>query len=314
MIHLQTSAWPGILLGVLLLWGCSSPAPPQEPGQPVRLQIVTTTGLLKDAVTHIVGERAEVEGLMGPGVDPHLYKATQGDVRRLSRAHVVIYNGLHLEGKMGEVLRKLGRHKTVLAAAEGLPKERLRKLPGNPGSYDPHVWFDVQLWQQAVEHLSEELQRLDPKNRDYYASRTASYTQELAQLHDWVRQEIARVPKQQRILITAHDAFGYFGDAYGMEVRGLQGISTVAEFGLRDVSSLVHFIREHRIRAIFVESSVSQRSLGAVIQGARSRGHSVRLGGTLYSDALGAKGTPEGTYIGMVRANVRTMVEAIINE
>jgi manganese/zinc/iron transport system substrate-binding protein len=299
--------WWGLCLLLLAGTGCSSP----ENAEPGRLQIVTTTGILKDAVANIVGDRADVVALMGPGVDPHLYKATQGDVRRLARADVMVYNGLHLEGKMGEVLRKLSRHKTVIAAAEGLPEDQLRSLPEYRDSHDPHIWFDVQLWKQAVLHLSQALQQRDPKNQEYYARSTAAYVRELDSLDQWVRKEIATLPEEQRILITAHDAFGYFGDAYGVNVRGLQGISTVADFGLRDVSSLVNYIVENKVKAIFVESSVSQRAVQAVIQGSRSRGHPVRLGGTLYSDALGAEGTPEGTYQGMVRANVNTIVQAL---
>ncbi|CAN5897407.1 manganese ABC transporter substrate-binding protein/adhesin MntA [soil metagenome] len=303
--------WAGLLFLALVSSRCSAPSP--DPAGPGLLRIVTTTGLLEDAVRNIVGDRAEVVALMGPGVDPHLYKATQGDVRRLSRADIIVYNGLHLEGKMGEVLRKVSRHKTVIAAAEGLPKHRLRPLPGSPGNYDPHIWFDVLLWKDAVQHLSEELQKRDPANRELYARHTATYTQELDQLDAWVKQQLARIPAAQRVLVTAHDAFGYFGEAYGIEVRGLQGISTVAEFGLRDVSTLVGFMVERRLPAIFVESSVSQRSVEAVIQGSRSRGHPIRQGGTLYSDALGAKNSPAGTYTGMVRANVQTIVEGLLN-
>jgi manganese/zinc/iron transport system substrate-binding protein len=303
-------AWV-VALALLGAWaaGCADPNPGLEAARVGRLQIVTTTGLLQDAVRNIVGDRAEVVALMGPGVDPHLYKATQGDVRRLSRANVIVYNGLHLEGKMGEVLRKVSRHKTVIAAAEGLPPHRLRDNPDFPGSHDPHIWFDVQLWKEAVLHLSKALQEQDPTNRAYYAERTAAYAEELDRLDAWVRQEINRIPPSQRVLITAHDAFGYFGAAYGVEVRGLQGMSTVAEFGLRDVSSLVTYIVQNRIPAIFVETSVSQRAVEAVLEGSRSRGHPLRLGGTLYSDALGAEGTPEGTYVGMVRANVRTFLK-----
>lgn len=298
-------------MALLLLTGCCSPSSNQEETEPGRLRIVTTTGILKDAVEHIVGDRAEVVSLMGPGVDPHLYKATQGDVRKLSRADVIVYNGLHLEGKMGEVLKKLSRYKTVIAAAEGIPETRLRKLPALQESYDPHIWFDVELWKEAVLFLSRQIQERDPKNQDFYQTQAAAYAHELDSLDAWVKQEIASIPEQQRILITAHDAFGYFGDAYGMQVRGLQGISTVSDYGLRDVSSLVSYIVEHRIKALFVETSVSQRSIEAVLEGSRSRGHPVQLGGTLYSDALGAEHTPAGTYTGMVKANVQTIVNAL---
>ncbi|WP_276499508.1 metal ABC transporter solute-binding protein, Zn/Mn family [Pontibacter litorisediminis] len=276
-----------------------------------RMKVLTTTSILKDAVAHIVGDAAEVESVMGSGVDPHLYKATQGDLQKLMEADVVVYNGLHLEGKMGEVLEKLSRQKTVVAATAGIPQEKLRKSPQFQDSQDPHVWFDVQLWQEVVKHVSQELQQKDPANAEVYQQNTQAYLQELSELHGWVAQQIQAIPEQQRILITAHDAFGYFGDAYGIKVRGLQGISTVSEFGLQDVSSLVKYIVENKIKAVFVESSVSPKAIEAVVVGSRERGHDVKIGGTLYSDALGEEGTPEGTYTGMVRHNVNSMVLAL---
>ncbi|MCC9167608.1 metal ABC transporter solute-binding protein, Zn/Mn family [Pontibacter harenae] len=282
---------------------------PIQPGE--RLQIVTTTGILKDAVQNIVGDAADVEAIMGSGVDPHLYKATQGDLQKLTDADLIIYNGLHLEGKMGEVMAKLGRFKTVVAAAEGIPQDRLRKSPQFQNSFDPHVWFDVALWQLVVQHVSQTVQQKDPQHQESYRQNTQKYLETLRALDTEVKQRIQTIPAQQRILITAHDAFGYFGDAYNIQVVGLQGISTVSEFGLQDVSELVSFIVKHKIRAVFVESSVSPRAIEAVVIGSQQRGHQVKIGGTLFSDALGEDGTPEGTYTGMVRHNVSNIVSAL---
>lgn len=276
-----------------------------------RMKVVTTTSILKDAVENIVGNAADVESIMGSGVDPHLYKATQGDLKMLTEADVVIYNGLHLEGKMGEILEKLSRQKTVIAGAESILDARLKRSPQYKDSHDPHVWFDVTLWQEVVKHLSQELQKKDPSNADVYKKNTAAYLQQLDQLHQWVLQEIATIPSSQRILITAHDAFGYFGDAYNIQVRGLQGISTVSEFGLQDVALLVNYIAENKIKAVFVESSVSPKAIEAVVVGSKQKGHEVKIGGTLFSDALGEEGTPEGTYTGMVRHNVNTIVSSL---
>lgn len=301
-----------LLCFLLLSAGCtpedSSGAMAKRQG---KLYIVTTTGILADAVQNIAGDRAEVEALMGPGVDPHLYKAALGDLQKLREADIIIYNGLHLEGKMGEVLEKLSRQQTVWAAAEGLPDKSLRRNPDFPDSPDPHVWFDVQLWGQLVNHLSGKLQSQDPTNAANYKRNTAAYAQKLDSLHRWAKKQIGSIPASQRYLITAHDAFGYFGDAYGIQVRGLQGISTVSEFGLQDVSALVNFIVDRKIKAVFVETSVSEKAIEAVIEGCRQKGHDIKIGGNLYSDALGEATGPAGTYIGMVRANVEKIVTAL---
>lgn len=310
---MQTKVYFFIIVPLLCLFmvACSQEQSKGTVPEGKQMKVVTTTSILKDAVQNIVGEAASVESIMGSGVDPHLYKATQGDLNKLTDADVIIYNGLHLEGKMGEVLEKLGRQKTVIAATEGIPVTDLRKSPQFQDSFDPHVWFDVQLWQQVVKHLSLELQRKDPKNAQLYQQKTESYLNELEKLHTSTLSAIASIPEEQRILITAHDAFGYFGDAYSIQVRGLQGISTVSEFGLQDVSSLVNFIVENKIKAVFVESSVSPKAIEAVVEGSRDKGHNVQIGGTLYSDALGAENTEEGTYVGMVKYNVQQIVSAL---
>lgn len=276
-----------------------------------KIRIVATTGMIGDAVANIAGEHADVVTLMGPGVDPHLYKATHGDLERLSAADVIFYNGLHLEGKMGEVFDKLGRLKPVVAVAGNIPEDMLRKVPGFQGAYDPHIWFDVKLWQRAVAGISQFLQEYDSAHRDEYRQRSDAYLSRLDSLHTAVGKYVEEIPAPQRVLITAHDAFGYFGDAYNIEVRGLQGISTLSEFGLRDVTDLVNFIIARKVKAIFVETSVSGKSIEAVMEGCRKKGWQVNIGGSLFSDAMGSAGTPQGHYIGMVDANVRTIVESL---
>lgn len=298
------------LASAFFLAACNSPQ-----GKPVddkaKLRIVTTTGMIRDAVENVAGDQADVISLMGPGVDPHLYKATQGDLQKLTDADVIFYNGLHLEGKMGEVLEKLGKTKPVIAVASQIPDSLLRAVPGFQGTHDPHIWFDVKLWENAVRTVSDYLQQHDTTHATYYSERSHRYVQQLDSLHEQVKNSIRQIPEPQRVLITAHDAFGYFGDAYNIQVRGLQGISTVSEFGLRDVTELVTFIISRKIKAIFVETSVSQKSIEAVVEGCRQNHWNVKIGGSLYSDAMGPSGTPEGTYIGMVSANVKIIVDAL---
>jgi manganese/zinc/iron transport system substrate-binding protein len=265
--------------------------------------------MIADAVANIVGDHAEVISLMGPGVDPHLYKATQGDLQKLTDADIVFYNGLHLEGKMGEVLEKLARTKTVVAVGGEIEESRLRTVTNN--IHDPHIWFNVDLWKEAVQVAAKTLISKDSVHANDYKLNTTSYLMQLDSLHTSIIEQVKEIPKTQRVLITAHDAFGYFGDAYGVEVRGLQGISTVAEFGLKDVTELVDFIIERKIKAIFVETSVSEKSINAVIEGCQQQNWNVRIGGSLYSDAMGPAGTPEGTYIGMVSKNVETIVSSL---
>jgi manganese/zinc/iron transport system substrate-binding protein len=306
-MHFSSVAISFIMLISLLLAGCQG-----EPGAARKgFTIVATTGMIADAARQIAGDSATVIGLMGPGVDPHLYKPTQGDIRALSEATLVLYNGLLLEGKMQEVFRKMQRTKAVVAVADGIPADALMFPEEHAGAPDPHIWFDVTLWQQAVRTISQTLQEQQPASAAYYRQNTEAYLQQLDSLHQWVGRSLRTIPEQQRVLVTAHDAFGYFGRAYGIEVRGLQGISTLAEYGLRDIQDLVAFLAERRIPAVFIESSVSQKSLENVVAGSRARGHQLRIGGSLFSDALGQAGTPEGTYIGMVRHNVITITQAL---
>ena len=279
--------------------------------QAQKLTIVTTTGMIADLVKNIGGDSVEVQALMGPGVDPHLYKATQGDLGRLQKAAVIFYNGLHLEGKMGEVFEKLERIKKVVPIAARVDTAALLQNPVYQDAHDPHIWFDVSLWLTTVKVVLQVLTEADPENAPLYMENAARYQKQLSALHEWVKQEISSIPAKNRIMITAHDAFNYFGRAYGVEVRGLQGVSTLSEFGLRDRVDLVNYIVEKQIKAVFLETSVSQKNINAIIEGCRQKGHEVVIGGSLYSDAMGAAGTPEGTYIGMVKSNVNALVKSL---
>jgi manganese/zinc/iron transport system substrate-binding protein len=255
-----------------------------------------------------------VTGLMGPGVDPHLYKASEGDVGSLTEADVIFFNGLHLEAKMGEVLEQMGGRTKTLAVTDGIDESLLLSPPEFEGAHDPHVWFDVALWMKAVEAIRDTFIEVDPGSADLYRANADEYLAELEELRAYVQEQTARVPEQQRVLITAHDAFNYFGQAYGFEVRGLQGISTATEAGTGDVQALATFIADNQIPAIFVESSVPVRNIEAVQAAVQAKGFEVNIGGELFSDAMGDWGTEEGNYIGMVRHNVDTIVSALLGE
>ena len=276
------------------------------------ITVVTTIGMIADAVERVGGERVSVDGLMGPGIDPHLYKASEGDLRRLERADLILYAGLHLEAKMADVLERIADQRATQAVTETIPRSQPLSPAQFQGQYDPHVWFDVRLWMRTVEQIRDTLTELDPGSRQLYRANAAAYLAELEELDRYVREQVARVPPERRVVITAHDAFGYFGEAYGFDVRGLQGISTASEAGAGDVQELAEFIAERRIPALFVESSVSPRTISAVREAVRSRGFDVEVGGSLFSDAMGDEGTPEGTYIGMVRHNVDTIVAGLL--
>ncbi len=276
-----------------------------------KLHIVTTTGMIADIAENIAGDYANVEALMGPGVDPHLYKASEGDVQRLQNADIILYNGLHLEAKMAEIFEKMSSSKKTVAVAGGIPKDLLLSPPEFSGQYDPHVWFDVTLWIMAAEKIRDELASFDPQNAEVYQANADAYIQNLQVLHEDVAAKASSVPKEQRVLVAAHDAFNYFGRQYGFEVMGLQGISTASEAGAQDVQNLATLIAERKIKAIFVESSVPERNIRAVQDAVQAKGWDVQIGGSLYSDAMGDKGTFEGTYIGMVTHNIDTIANAL---
>ncbi len=301
---------PALLLvaGLAVLCGCAPTADKNGSGE---IRIVTTTGMIADADQRIVGQHGHVEALMGPGVDPHLYKASESDVRKLAEADLILYNGLHLEGKMGDILVKLARTRAVVPVSEAIPDTDLREPPELQGMYDPHIWFDLELWSRTLDPIADALAGLRPDHTDLFRRNADAFREEVKELDRWIEDQVEQIPAQQRILITAHDAFGYFGRRYGMRVVGLQGLSTLAEAGLKDVERVVDVVVDNGIKSIFVESSVPRRSIEAVQAACRSRGHDVAIGGQLFSDAMGAAGTPEGTYPGMVRANVETIVNGL---
>jgi len=295
----------------LALAGCG-PSSEAVPLADRPLRVVATTSMIADLAREIGGEHVTVEGLMGPGVDPHLYRPRESDVSRLIAADVVLYNGLELEGKMGEALEQVaGRGIVVEPVAETIQEEKLLAPPEFKGAYDPHVWMNVGLWREVAASVARTLAAVDSANAKAYVANLAAYDAELAALDAYVRQRTQDVPEALRVLVTAHDAFNYFGQAYDYEVLGLQGISTATEAGTADVSALAATVAERRIPAMFVESSVSPRSIEAVRAAVRDRGFEVRIGGNLFSDALGDAGTPEGTYEGMIRHNVETIVGAL---
>lgn len=278
------------------------------------INIVATTGMITDIAQVVGGEHVKVRGLMGPGVDPHLYKASAGDVALLSGADLIFYNGLHLEGKMSEIFEQMKKRGIdTVAVTDSIDRSLLETPPQFEGNYDPHVWFDVTMWMKAVETVRDTLVTIDPANADDYRANTAAYLTELTALNEYVKSKANLLPEDKRVLITAHDAFSYFGRRYGFEVRGLQGISTVSEAGTQDVQNLAAFIVERKIPAIFVETSVPPKFIEAVQAAVEAKGFDVKVGGSLYSDAMGNPGTPDGNYIGMVRHNIDTIVGALLN-
>lgn len=294
------------LLFILVVFNCKNETSKDNQ----KLNVVTTTTMITDLVKNIGGDHINVQGLMGSGVDPHLYKASEGDVSKLVNADVIFYNGLHLEGKLVEVFEKM-KNKTPIALGEMLDKSTLIGSDYFASNYDPHVWFDIAYFKSFATKVSEVLSEQDPSNAEYFEANTTSYLKELDALEAELSSVIETLPVEKRILVTAHDAFNYFGKAYDFEVVGLQGLSTATEAGVQDVQKLSAFIIEKDIKAIFVESSVPKRTIEALQAAVKSKGHEVTIGGTLYSDALGTAGTVEGTYIGMFKYNVNTIVNAL---
>ncbi|MCW5777652.1 MAG: zinc ABC transporter substrate-binding protein [Phycisphaeraceae bacterium] len=279
-------------------------------GEPLR--VVATTGMVADLVRNVAGERAEVTGLMGPGVDPHLYKATRTDTAALMRADLVFYNGLMLEGKMTDALiRAATAGRKVYAVTELLDESDLLEPEEFAGQYDPHVWMDPSSWSRAVVVVRDKLTEADPSGAEQYRANAERYAQTLRELDEYAQRVLSGVPEERRVLVTAHDAFNYFGRRYGFEVVGIQGLSTESEAGVRDIERIVGLIVSCRISAVFVESTVSDRNVRALIDGARSRGWTVVIGGRLFSDAMGTPGTYEGTYLGMIDHNVTTIARAL---
>lgn len=302
-------------LGVVFLFGCGAGPDMASPGASDKPSVVATTTIVADVLRRVGGEDVELVSLMGPGIDPHLYKPSAGDVRRMASADIVFYNGLHLEGKMAEVLEQLdGRGTSTVAIASCIPEEQLLVADVASGLHDPHVWFDVDLWRNAVDCVRDGLIAFDSGHAESYQRRAAEYSSELAELHEEVTMTLAAIPSERRVLVTAHDAFEYFGRAYGFEVKGLLGVSTTSEAGAADVQALARFVADNGIPAVFVETSVAPRYIEALREAVKARGAEVALGGSLYSDALGDVDTSAETYVGTVRANVEVIVGALGNQ
>lgn len=276
-----------------------------------RLEVVATVSMIGDALGEIGGDRVVVRTLMGEGVDPHLYRQTQADVAAMVRADAVFSNGLYLEAQLEEFLDRLAEVKPVIPLAESIPVEERLASSTYQNRFDPHVWMAPALWRHVVERARDALTELDPDGAEIYAANAERYLKDLQALDDYARTSLASVPEEQRVLVTAHDAFGYFGRSYGFEVLGIQGFSTESEAGLQRIDHLVDVLVERGIEAIFVESSVSERNIKALIEGAAARGHVVEIGGQLYSDAMGPAGTYRGTYLGMIDSNVTTITRAL---
>ncbi len=296
-----------LVFAIILCTSCQD----EKKAQNGKLKVVTTTTMITDLVRNIGGDSISIQGLMGSGVDPHLYKASEGDVSKLSNADVVFYTGLHLEGKLVDVFEKMGKSTNTIALADVLDKNKLIGSEYFASNYDPHIWFNIQYWKQLTNYLTTELSKLDPDNTGYFEANKTAYLKKLDTLESDIKSTIAKLPDEKRILVTAHDAFNYFGEAYGFEVVGLQGLSTATEAGVQDVQNLAKLIIDKKVKAIFVETSVPKRTIEALQQAVLSKGFEVAIGGTLYSDALGNAGTEEGTYLGMFRYNVDTIVEAL---
>ena len=274
--------------------------------------VVATVGMIADVTENVGGDCVNVTALMGPGVDPHLYKASAGDVRTLRNADLVFYSGYSLEGQLGEVLDGFARRTPVVAVSEqGIPEERLIAASSGAYSYDPHVWMDVTLWSQTVDSIVTALSEVAPECTDAITERADAYKAQLTALNEWVTASVASVPERQRILVTAHDAFAYYGRAYNIEVEGIQGISTESEASLRDIRTVADTVAERQVPALFVESSINPRTTEAVLQAVQDRGFEASIGGQLFSDAMGENGTMTGTYIGMIYSNTRIITEAL---
>ncbi|WP_242131114.1 metal ABC transporter solute-binding protein, Zn/Mn family [Aestuariivivens marinum] len=289
----------------LTVFGCKNPKKDNS-----KLNVVTTTTMITDLVKNIGGDHINLQGLMGSGVDPHLYKASEGDVSKLANADIIFYNGLHLEGKLVEVFEKMKNKKTI-AIADALDKSTLIGSEYFASNFDPHIWFNIEYWKQATQFVVKTLTDAIPEQKETFKTNGNNYIKQLDALKNKLETVIETLPREKRILVTAHDAFNYFGKAFNFEVVGLQGLSTATEAGVQDVQNLSAFIIEHQVKAIFVESSVPKRTIEALQASVKSKDHDVTIGGTLYSDALGDAGTIEGTYIGMFEYNVNTIVNAL---
>lgn len=289
--------------------GCRSPAPTAPAS--TALNVVATVGMVADIVRTIGGDRVQVTQLMGPGVDPHLYKPTRDDARKILTADLIVCSGLMLEGRMQDVLADVSQNRPVVVYTDPLPRDALLHPDGAEGHPDPHVWMDIAAWSECVSSVVDALSKADPEHAADFRTRAAALKSELTALHEYGLSCVASIPSDSRVLITSHDAFGYFGRAYGLDVIGIQGVSTESEAGLQRINELVDLLVDRKVSAVFVESSVPPKNIQALIDGAKSRQHDVRIGGELFSDAMGPDGTWEGTYLGMLDHNITTITRAL---
>ena len=299
-----------LLLGSIILGGCKAPPPPDQ--VPSKLRVVATTSIIADTAQEIGGDLIRVEALMGPGIDPHTYKASEGDVARLAEADIILYNGLHLEARMTDVFKKMEKSgRAVVAVSKDIPEYKLLPVEGVDGAFDPHIWMDTDLWSTVANTIAETIIEKSPKDEKTIRTNLEYFQGKLRMLYQNIDIALTEVPKEGRVLITAHDAFNYFGRTFNFEVRGLQGISTAGEAGAQDVQNLANFIVERKIPAIFVESSVSRRNIEALQEAVKAKKHKVNIGRPLYSDSVGDYGTAQSTYIGMMRFNAGIIAEEL---
>ena len=295
------------IFSLLILFSCKT-----EPKIKNKLNVVCTTSQITDLVRQIGKDKIDLKGLMGPGVDPHLYKASEGDIHKFYAADLIFYNGLHLEGKLEDLLEKMSKQGSeAIAVTKDLNPSDLISSDDFASHFDPHVWFDINHWKSIAKLVSKTLEERDVMNAPFYKKNTEDYLNKLNALQLSISKTLNQLPEDQRILVTAHDAFAYLGKAYNFNVVSLQGLSTVAEAGVKDVQNLANFIINNKVKAIFVESSVPERTIKALQKAVTSKGHDVAIGGTLYSDALGDTNSPEGTYIGMYEYNMKTIISAL---
>jgi len=300
-----------VALGAATGTACRENSPAQTTTRTYPYKTTCTVGMISDVVRQVAADKSSVRGIIGEGVDPHLYQATRSDILALTDADIIFYGGLLLEGRMSDSFVKVAQKRPVHAVTELLDESLLLTPPEFAGHHDPHVWMDPTLWRKCAELIAKTLGEFDPPNKDFYQKNYANLARRIDDLHAYARASIATIPKETRVLVTAHDAFNYFARAYDLEVHGIQGISTESEAGIADINRLVDLLVSRKVKAVFVESSVSDKNVKALIEGAASKGHEVKIGGTLFSDAMGKPDTYEGTYIGMIDHNVTTIVRAL---
>jgi len=293
-VALAIAAWPG------------GPARAKEP-----LKVVATTGMIADSARQVGGDQVEVQALMGPGVDPHAYRQTRSDIVAMTNADLVLWNGFYLEAQMEEFLLELAQEQPVVPVAEALPENLLIGSEDYEGRYDPHVWMNPNLWARVVLAIRDAMIEVRPEGAETFTANADAYLEELRELTRYTSDVLASVPVESRVVLSSHDAFNYFGNAYGFEVVGIQGLSTESEAGLQRIAELVDLLVERDIGAVFVETTVSDRNIRALIEGAAAEGHEVIIGGELFSDAMGEPGTYKGTYIGMIDSNATTVTRAL---